>query len=61
MKYIYVFHPYGAAFGVPNPLPADLLSNSYGYFPQTIEKMPSLSHLARYDHSNPTGSQIRKS
>jgi hypothetical protein len=31
-------------------------SNSYGYSPQTIEKLASLSHLARYDRPSPTGS-----
>jgi hypothetical protein len=34
-------------------------SNGYGYSPQTIGKMVSLSHSARYDRPSPTGSQVQ--
>ncbi len=29
--------------------------NSYGYSPQTIEKLSSICHAPRYDHFSPTG------
>jgi len=35
-------------------------SNSDAYSPQTIEKPASLSHLARHDRPNPTGSWVRR-
>ncbi len=38
------------------PFSRSFSSNSYGYSPQTIEKMASPSHLARYDRPSPTAS-----
>ncbi len=51
--------PCGPARGRSLSLLAKGSLNSYGYSPQTIEKMASLSHFFATIPSSPTGSQRR--